>query len=92
MTNRLEADVVIQAGLNSVALGKEAWKISSGGVDVSLREEFSSVDHMTVTRSFLPHTDSNNWGASGFKQETLRDYTVAAFGATAGDIGEFRRI
>ena len=88
VTNRLEADVVIQAGLNSVALGKEAWKISSGGVDVSLREEFSSVDHMTVTRSFLPHTDSNNWGASGFKQETLRDYTVAAFGATAGDIGD----
>ena len=88
ITNRLEADVVIQAGLNSVALGKEAWKISSGGVDVSLREEFSGVDHMTVTRSFLPHTDSNNWGASGFKQETLRDYTFAAFGATAGDIEE----
>ena len=87
-TNRLEADVVIQAGLNSVALGKEAWKISSGGVDVSLREEFSNIDHMTVTRSFLPHTDSNNWGASGFKQETLRDYTFAAFGATAGDIEE----
>jgi hypothetical protein len=87
-TNRLEADVVIQAGLNSVALGKEAWKISSGGVDVSLREEFSNIDHMTVTRSFLPHSDSNNWGASGFKQETLRDYTFAAFGSTAGDIEE----
>ena len=85
--NRLEADVEIQTGLNSFSLG-EAWTFSSGGVDVSLREQFGSIDHMTVTRSFLDHSLIANRDGTGFKQETLRDYTDAVFSETAGAIGD----
>ena len=84
-TDRLEADVTIQAGLNSVAWG-EAWTQSSGGIDLSFREEFRGIDHMPITISFKDQSVLANQDSTGVLQPVKRTYADLTVTETAGAI------